>query len=156
MFNNIHTTFQISSKRDITLEFRNNLLLNWNDDLCMCNFQFTPLSFVLSHCHTNIFRIQTYIMQYVFYLYIYILVDIIYHLYLLIYTVRQNLSTTWLVSIISFLIMNLFQIGFAIFFTCTHILTCLWNRLLIDFYLCVYDRVCKVPRGLFNICVCEF
>ena len=27
------------------------------------------------------------------------------------YTVRQNLSTTWLVSIISFLIMNLFQIG---------------------------------------------
>jgi hypothetical protein len=29
------------------------------------------------------------------------------------------------------------------------------NRLLIDFYLCVYDRVCKVPRVLFNICVCE-
>ena len=28
-----------------------------------------------------------------------------------IYTVRQKLSTTWLVSIISFLIMNLFQIG---------------------------------------------
>ena len=22
-------------------------------------------------------------------------------------------------------------------------------------YLCVYDRVCKVPRVLFNICVCE-
>ena len=72
LFNNIHTTFQISSKRDITLEFRNNLLLNWNGDLCMCNFQITPLSFVLSHCHTNIIRIQTYIMQYVFYLYIYI------------------------------------------------------------------------------------
>jgi hypothetical protein len=31
----------------------------------------------------------------------------------------------------------------------------LWNRLLIDFYLCVYDRLCKVPRVLFNICVCE-
>ena len=44
---------------------------------------------------------------------------------------------------------------FAIFVTCTHILTYLWNRLLIDFYLCVYDRVCKVPRVLFNICVCE-
>jgi transposase len=27
--------------------------------------------------------------------------------------------------------------------------------LLIDFYLCVYDRVCKVPRVLFNICFCE-
>jgi hypothetical protein len=23
------------------------------------------------------------------------------------------------------------------------------------FFLCVYDRVCKVPRVLFNICVCE-
>jgi hypothetical protein len=30
---------------------------------------------------------------------------------LLIYTVRQKLSTTWIVSIIFFLIMNLFQIG---------------------------------------------
>jgi hypothetical protein len=29
------------------------------------------------------------------------------------------------------------------------------NRLLMDFYLCVDDRVCKVPRVLFNICVCE-
>ena len=46
---------------------------------------------------------------------------------------------------------------FAVLVTCTHIhvLTYLWNRLLIDFYLCVYDRVCKVPRVLFNICVCE-
>jgi hypothetical protein len=44
---------------------------------------------------------------------------------------------------------------FAIFATCTHILIYLWNRLLIDFYLCVYDRVCKVPRVLFNICICE-
>ena len=44
---------------------------------------------------------------------------------------------------------------FAVFVTCTHILTYLWNRLLINFYLCVYDRVCKVPRVLFNICVCE-
>ena len=44
---------------------------------------------------------------------------------------------------------------FAVFVTCTHILTYLWNRLLIDFYLCVYDRVCKVPRVLFNICVCK-
>jgi hypothetical protein len=44
---------------------------------------------------------------------------------------------------------------FAVFVTCTRILTYLWNRLLIDFYLCVYDRVCKVPRVLFNICVCE-
>jgi hypothetical protein len=44
---------------------------------------------------------------------------------------------------------------FAVFVTCTHILTYLSNRLLIDFYLCVYDRVCKVPRVLFNICVCE-
>ena len=33
---------------------------------------------------------------------------------------------------------------FAVFVTCTHILTYLWNRLLVDFYLCVYDRVCKV------------
>jgi hypothetical protein len=31
--------------------------------------------------------------------------------YIYIYTVRQKLSTIWLVSIISFLIMNLFQIG---------------------------------------------
>jgi hypothetical protein len=44
---------------------------------------------------------------------------------------------------------------FAVFATCTHILTYLWNRLLIDFYLCVYDRVCKVPHVLCNICVCE-
>jgi hypothetical protein len=44
---------------------------------------------------------------------------------------------------------------FAVFVTCAHILTYLWNRLLIGFYLCVYDRVCKVPRVLFNICVCE-
>ena len=44
---------------------------------------------------------------------------------------------------------------FAVFVTCTHILTYLWNRLLIDFYLCVYDRVCKEPCVLFNICVCE-
>jgi hypothetical protein len=44
---------------------------------------------------------------------------------------------------------------FAVFVTCTHILTYLCNRLLVDFYLCVYDRVCKVPRVLFNICVCE-
>jgi hypothetical protein len=44
---------------------------------------------------------------------------------------------------------------FAVFVTCTHILTYLWNRLLTDFYLCVYDRVCKVSRVLFNICVCE-
>jgi hypothetical protein len=43
---------------------------------------------------------------------------------------------------------------FVVFVICTHILTYLWNRLLIDFYLCVYDRVCKVPRVLFNICVC--
>jgi hypothetical protein len=44
---------------------------------------------------------------------------------------------------------------FAVFVTCTHMLTYLWNRLMIDFYLCVYDRVCKVPRVPFNICVCE-
>ena len=44
---------------------------------------------------------------------------------------------------------------FAVFLTCTHILTYLWNKLLIDFYLCVYDRVWIVPRILFNICVCE-
>ena len=44
---------------------------------------------------------------------------------------------------------------FAVFITCTHILTYLWNRLLIDFYWCVYDRVCKEPRVLFNICVSE-
>jgi hypothetical protein len=44
---------------------------------------------------------------------------------------------------------------FAVFVTCTHILTNLSNRLLIDFYLCVYDRVCKVPRVLFNIFACE-
>jgi hypothetical protein len=44
---------------------------------------------------------------------------------------------------------------FAVSVTCTHILTYLWNRLLIDFYLCVYDRVCKVPHVLFNTCFCE-
>jgi hypothetical protein len=44
---------------------------------------------------------------------------------------------------------------FAVSVTCTYILTFLWNRLLIDFYLCVYDRVCKVPHVLFNTCVCE-
>ena len=33
------------------------------------------------------------------------------HTKMIIYTVRQKLSTTWLVSIISFLRMNLFQIG---------------------------------------------
>jgi hypothetical protein len=36
---------------------------------------------------------------------------IIFCRYPTIYTVRQKLSTTWLVAIISFLIMNLFQIG---------------------------------------------
>jgi hypothetical protein len=30
---------------------------------------------------------------------------------------------------------------FAVFVTCTHILTYLWNRLLVDFYLCVYGSV---------------
>jgi hypothetical protein len=35
---------------------------------------------------------------------------------------------------------------FTVFVTCTHILIYMWNRLLIDLYLCVYDRVCKVPR----------
>jgi transposase len=44
---------------------------------------------------------------------------------------------------------------FAVFVTCTQILTYLWNRLLIDFYLSVYDSVRKVPWLLFNICVCE-
>ena len=34
---------------------------------------------------------------------------------------------------------------FAVFVTCSHILTYMWNRLLIDFYWCVYDRVCNVP-----------
>ena len=32
---------------------------------------------------------------------------------------------------------------FAVFVTCTHILTYMWSRLLIDFYLCVYDRCVK-------------
>jgi hypothetical protein len=50
--------------------------------------------------------------------------------------------------------MNLFQIG-LLFSLPVNILTYLCNRLLIDFYLCVYDRVCKVPCVLFNICVCE-
>ena len=44
---------------------------------------------------------------------------------------------------------------FAVFVSYSYTLTYLWNRLLIDFYLCVYDRVCKVSRVLFNICVCE-
>jgi hypothetical protein len=53
--------------------------------------------------------------------------------------------------------MNLVEYGESAvhYVTCTHILTYLWNRLLIEFYLCVYDRVCKVPRVLFNIFVCE-
>ena len=73
----------------------------------------------------------------------------------LLYTGRQKLSTTWLVSIISFLIMNLFQI--CLLFSLpvhTYLLTCetgYWSI----FNLCVYDRVCKMPRVLFNICVCE-
>ena len=42
-----------------------------------------------------------------------------------IYTVRQKLSTTWLVSIISFLIMNLFQIGLLFSLPVhTYLLTC--------------------------------
>ena len=45
--------------------------------------------------------------------------------------------------------MDLFQIG--LLFS----LPVQTYRLLIDFYLCVYDRVRKVPRVLFNICVCE-
>jgi hypothetical protein len=49
--------------------------------------------------------------------------------------------------------MNLFQIGLLFSLPVhTYLLTC---EILIDFYLCVYDRVCKVPRVLFNICVCE-
>jgi hypothetical protein len=73
----------------------------------------------------------------------------------LLYTGRQKLSTTWFVSIISFLIMNLFQI--CLLFSLpvhTYLLTCetgYWSI----FNLCVYDRVCKMPRVLFNICVCE-
>ena len=55
--------------------------------------------------------------------------------------------------------MNLFQIGLLFSLPVhTYLLTCetdYWSiyYLLIDFYLCVYDRVCKVPRVLFNICV---
>ena len=42
-----------------------------------------------------------------------------------IYTVRQKLITTWLVSIISFLIMNLFQIGLLFSLPVhTYLLTC--------------------------------
>jgi hypothetical protein len=42
-----------------------------------------------------------------------------------IYTVRQKLRTTWLVSIISFLIMNLFQIGLLFSLPVyTYLLTC--------------------------------
>jgi hypothetical protein len=42
-----------------------------------------------------------------------------------IYTVRQKLSTTWFVSIISFLIMNLFQIGLLFSLPVhTYLLTC--------------------------------
>jgi hypothetical protein len=41
------------------------------------------------------------------------------------HTVRQKLSTTWLVSIISFLIMNLFQIGLLFSLPVhTYLLTC--------------------------------
>jgi hypothetical protein len=79
-------------------------------------------------------------------------IQMILYLFLkVIYTVRQKLSTTRLVSIISFLIMNLFQIGLLFsLHVHTYLLTCE-----IDFYLCVYNRVCKVPRVFFNICVCE-
>ena len=43
----------------------------------------------------------------------------------LLYTVRQKLSTTWLVSIIFFLIMNLFQIGLLFSLPVhTYLLTC--------------------------------
>ena len=42
-----------------------------------------------------------------------------------IYTIRQKVSTTWLVSIISFLIMNLFQIGLLFsLHVHTYLLTC--------------------------------
>ena len=45
--------------------------------------------------------------------------------YTYIYTVRQKLSITWLVSIISFLIMNLFQIGLLFSLPVhTYLLTC--------------------------------
>ena len=44
---------------------------------------------------------------------------------IIIYTVRPKLSTTWLVSIISFLIMNLFQIGLLFSLPVhTYLLTC--------------------------------
>ena len=44
---------------------------------------------------------------------------------MIIYTVRQKLSTTWLVSIISFLMMNLFQIGLLFSLPVyTYLLTC--------------------------------
>ena len=47
------------------------------------------------------------------------------YLVIRIYTVRQKLSTTWLISIISFLIMNLFQIGLLFSLPVyTYVLTC--------------------------------
>ena len=52
--------------------------------------------------------------------------------------------------------MNLFQIGLLFSLPVhTYLLTRETGYLLIDFYLCVYDRMCKVRRVLFNICVCE-
>ena len=63
-----------------------------------------------------------------------------------IYTVRQKLSTTWLISIISFLIMNLFQIGLLFSLPVhTHLLTCetgYWS-IFIDVYMtgCVKSHV---------------
>jgi hypothetical protein len=58
-----------------------------------------------------------------------------------IYTVRQKLSTTWLVSIISFLIMNLFQIGLLFSLPVhTYLLTCETGYWLIFIY--VYMTGC--------------
>jgi hypothetical protein len=37
---------------------------------------------------------------------------------------------------------------FAVFVTCTHIPTYLWNRLLIDFYLCVFSNITHLTKTL--------
>jgi hypothetical protein len=68
------------------------------------------------------------------------------------YTVRQKLSTTWLVSIISFLIMNLFQISLLFSLPVhTYLLTCetgYWS-------IFIYVYMTRCATCTFQHCVCE-
>jgi hypothetical protein len=79
-----------------------------------------------------------------------------------IYTVRQKLSTTWLVSIISFLIMNLFQIDLLFSLPVhTYLLTCETGYWSIFIYVymtgcvkctCTFQHLCLRTKADFFLC----